>query len=79
MRRVASFVPQDDLLTPCLTVEESLREAVLFKTNKYSPEKYPVATLVPFAVEALGRPSEPALQLFRDLAPTESSERAAAR
>ena len=33
MRRVASFVPQDDLLTPCLTVEESLREAVLFKTG----------------------------------------------
>ena len=52
-------------------------EAVLFKTNKYSPEKYPGATLVPFAVEALGRPSDPALQLFRDLAPTEASERAA--
>ena len=36
MRRVASFVPQDDLLTPCLTVEESLREAVLFKTGHAS-------------------------------------------
>ena len=33
MQRVAAFVPQDDLLTPCLTVEESLREACVFKTG----------------------------------------------
>ena len=51
--------------------------AVLFKLNKYAPDKHPGATLVPFAVEALGRPSEPVLQLFRDLAPKEPSERAA--
>ena len=52
--------------------------AVLVKLRKYPPDKYPAATLVTFAVEALGRPSEPVLQLFRDLAPTEPSERAAA-
>lgn len=31
MRRVSAFVPQDDLLTPCLTVDEAMMEAALFK------------------------------------------------
>ena len=39
-------------------------------------EKHPAATLFPFAVEALGRPSEEALQFLRDLAPSDPSERA---
>ena len=33
MRQVSAFVPQDDLLTPCLTVHEALMEAALFKTG----------------------------------------------
>ena len=34
MRRFATFVPQDDLLTPSLTVHESLAEACLFKMGR---------------------------------------------
>ena len=50
--------------------------AVQGKRRKYAPDKHPAATLVPFAVEALGRPSEEALQFLRDLAPSDPSERA---
>lgn len=38
MRRVAAFVPQDDLLTPNLTVDEALMEAALFKMGAPSPD-----------------------------------------
>ena len=50
--------------------------AVQGKRRKYAPDKHPAATLVPFAVEALGRPSEEALQFLRDLAPSDPAERA---
>ena len=33
MRQVSAFVPQDDLLTPTLTVHEALMDAALFKTG----------------------------------------------
>ena len=33
MRRVASFVPQDDLLTPVLSVHEAMMEACAFKSS----------------------------------------------
>ena len=46
------------------------------KRSKYPPEKHPRATLVPFVVEALGRPSEEALDFLRSLAPANPSERA---
>ena len=50
--------------------------AVQGKRRKYAPDKHPAATLVPFAVEALGRPSEEAVQFLRDLAPSDPAERA---
>ena len=33
MRRFSALVPQDDLLTPTMTVHEALMEAALFKSN----------------------------------------------
>ena len=46
------------------------------KHNKYPDDKNPTASLWAFAIESLGRPSEEALQLLRQLAPTDPSERA---
>ena len=46
------------------------------KRRTYPPEKHPQATLVPFVVEALGRPSAEALDFLRSLAPANLSERA---
>ena len=54
------------------------QNAVRGKFRKYPPDKHPAATLVPFAIEALGCPSGEALQLLRDLAPSDPKERAAA-
>ena len=48
------------------------------KRRKYPPEKHPRATLVPFVLEGLGRPSEQALDLLRSVAPTTMSARAIA-
>ena len=50
--------------------------AVQGKVWKYPPDKHPAATLVPFAIEALGCPSAEALQFLRDLAPADPRERA---
>jgi len=36
MRRVSALVPQDDLLTPSMTVVEALMEAALFKTGLHA-------------------------------------------
>ena len=55
----------------------ALTRGVRNKRTKYPPEKHPRATLVPFVLEALGRPSEEALDLLRALAPASLSERAA--
>ena len=51
-------------------------EAVRGKVSKYPPDKHPAATLVPFAIEALGCPSAEALQFLRDLAPADPRKRA---
>lgn len=39
VRPISSLVPQDDLLTPILTVRESLMEAAVFKTKRSLPER----------------------------------------
>ena len=54
------------------------RGGVQAKRRKYPPEKHPRATLVPFVLEGLGRPSEQALDLLRSVAPTTMSARAIA-
>ena len=51
------------------------REGVSNKFEKYPPEKHPRATLKPFVLEALGRPSDEALDLLKTFAPTDPSER----
>ena len=51
-------------------------QAVQGKHRKYPDDKNPTASLWAFAIESLGHPSEEALQLLRQLAPSEPSERA---
>ena len=62
----------DRAKTPGLAAEQ----AVQGKHKKYPEDKNPTASLWAFAIESLGRPSEEALQLLRQLAPTDPSERA---
>ena len=47
--------------------------AVTGKRNRYKPAAYPGASLVPFVVEALGRPSDEAASLLQALAPKDGS------
>ena len=58
--------------TPGLAAEQ----AVQLKHKKYPDDKNPAASLWAFAIESLGHPSAEALQLLRQLAPSEPSERA---
>jgi len=50
-------------------------EKVGKKLSTYPPEKNPDAQLVPFVIEALGRPSAEAVAFLRAIVPTEASER----
>ena len=45
------------------------------KRRRYKPERNPRAALVPFVVEALGRPGPQAMQLLRAMAPQDPTVR----
>ena len=63
---------QERAQTPGLAAEQ----AVQGKHRKYPDDKNPSASLWAFAIESLGHPSAEALQLLKQLAPSEPSERA---
>ena len=52
------------------------QEKVHLKMGRYPPDSNPGEVLVPFVVEALGRPSDEAVAFLRAVAPTEPRRRA---
>jgi len=76
--RCASTATEDELLRRAQSDGHAAQDYADAKRRRYPPHLNPGEALVPFIVEALGRPSEEAVSFLRSVAPRDAATRSAA-
>ena len=71
----AQSITQERLRTYATKPGQAAEDGEKVKRQRYPPAKNPHAGLVPFVIEALGRPGSSAMHLLRAMAPQDSTRR----